>query len=287
MELIDKNIEEITELVTPSSIIKKLDTKTMENINIYRQDIINVLNNRDNRLVVIVGPCSIHDVSVALEYANFIKENKEKYKNLILVMRTYLAKPRTTIGWKGYLYDPDLNETNDLNLGIIKSRFILEEIAKKGVACSMEHLDNFTPQYFDDLLSWSAIGARSVESQIHRELSSGVSCPVGMKNTTSSDVTIAAQAIISASKPHVFLGCNKEGKISKVKTKGSRAKILACVGSAGAGFNFCCNHIVNPIIIGRIPIFIIDNNPGTSQGSKPKRIKIPRGSGADKSCIQP
>jgi len=238
MDLIDKNIEEITELVTPSSIIKKLDNKTMETINIYRQDIINVLNNRDNRLVVIVGPCSIHDVSVALEYANFIKENKEKYKNLILVMRTYLAKPRTTIGWKGYLYDPDLNETNDLNLGIIKSRFILEEIAKKGVACSMEHLDNFTPQYFDDLLSWSAIGARSVESQIHRELSSGVSCPVGMKNTTSSDVTIAAQAIISASKPHVFLGCNKDGKISKVKTKGNKnCHIILRGGNKGPNYS--------------------------------------------------
>jgi 3-deoxy-7-phosphoheptulonate synthase len=223
MELIDTNIEQISELSTPNQIIKKLDSQTLENIKNYRKDIENVLNNKDNRLVVIVGPCSIHSISVALDYANFIVSIKEKYKkSLIIIMRTYLAKPRTTIGWKGLIYDPDLNNTNDLNLGIIKSRFILEEISKKGVACSMEHLDNFTPQYFDDLLSWSSIGARSVESQIHRELSSGVSCPVGMKNTTSGDITIAAQAVISASKPHVFLGCNKDGKMSKVKTKGNK-----------------------------------------------------------------
>lgn len=238
MELVDKNIQENSELVVPNKIIKKLDNKTLESINSYRQDIINVLNNKDNRLVVVVGPCSIHDVSVALEYAEFLKNIKNKYKNLIIIMRTYLAKPRTTIGWKGFLYDPDLNNTNDLNLGIIKSRFILEEISKKGVACSMEHLDNFTPQYFDDLLSWSSIGARSVESQIHRELSSGVSCPVGMKNTTSGDTTISAQAIISASKPHVFLGCNKEGRISKVKTKGNKnCHIILRGGSNGPNYS--------------------------------------------------
>ena len=238
MELVDKNIQENTELVTPNSIIKKLDNITLETINSYRQDIINVLNNKDKRLVVIVGPCSIHDISVALEYAEFLKSIKQKYKNLILIMRTYLAKPRTTTGWKGFLYDPDLNETNDLNLGIIKSRFILEEISKKGVACSMEHLDNFTPQYFDDLLSWSSIGARSVESQIHRELSSGVSCPVGMKNTTSGDTTISAQAIISASKPHVFLGCNKNGRISKVKTKGNKnCHIILRGGNKGPNYS--------------------------------------------------
>jgi 3-deoxy-7-phosphoheptulonate synthase len=239
MELINTNILENSELITPNEIIKQLDDKTSNHIKNTRQDIINVLNDKDNRLVVIVGPCSIHDFTVALEYADFVKSMDKKYKNsLIIIMRTYLAKPRTTIGWKGVLYDPELNNKNDLNLGIIKSRIILDEISKKGVSCSMEHLDNFTPQYFDDLLSWSSIGARSVESQIHRELSSGVSCPVGMKNTTSGNITIAAQAIISASKPHIFLGCNKNGKISKVTTKGNvNCHIILRGGSDGPNFS--------------------------------------------------
>ena len=239
MENVNTNIKEITNLITPNELITKLDDKVYQNINEYRQDFENILKGKDNRLVVIVGPCSIHDTTVALYYADFIKNIKEKYQNtLLIIMRTYLSKPRTTVGWKGFMYDPNLDESNNLNLGLIKSRLVLEEIAKKGVACSMEHLDNFTPQYFDDLLSWSSIGARSVESQIHRELSSGITCPVGMKNTTSGNIEIAVQAIISASKPHSFLGCSKDGKISKVDTKGNKnCHIILRGGKSGPNYN--------------------------------------------------
>lgn len=222
-ELEDRNVLSYETLITPREL--KGSCGDLENgvTKETREKIEAIMERRSDKFLVVVGPCSIHDERVALEYAEFVREMNKKFgSRLVIVMRTYFTKPRTTVGWKGYLYDPDLNGSMSVNKGLVKTREILEKICGMGVACGMEHLDNITPQYFDDLLSWSAIGARSIESQIHRELSSGVSCPVGMKNTTSGGMSGAVHGVLSARARHTFLGCDKDGKISKVTTKGNK-----------------------------------------------------------------
>ena len=187
-----------------------------------RQEISDLVHGKDNRLLVIIGPCSIHDPKAALEYAERLLPLRKKYeKELLIVMRVYFEKPRTTVGWKGLINDPHLDGTFDINFGLRQARKLLLNLNEMGMPASTEFLDMITPQYYADLISWGAIGARTTESQVHRELSSGLSCPVGFKNGTDGNLKIAIDAIGAASHPHHFLSVTKTGHSAIVQTAGN------------------------------------------------------------------
>ncbi len=187
-----------------------------------RADVHNILTGKDDRLLVIVGPCSIHDTMAAHEYAGLLKAAKDEFKqDLVLIMRVYFEKPRTTVGWKGLINDPELNGSFNINKGLHIARQLLLDLNDSGVPAATEYLDLITPQYISDLISWGAIGARTTESQVHRELSSGLSCPVGFKNATDGSIKIAIDAINSAMSPHHFLSVTKEGRSAIFSTTGN------------------------------------------------------------------
>ena len=220
----DTRIKNIIQLESPDSIRERfpLNDKQIKVVINTRKEIEEVLDGKSNKLVVVMGPCSIHNTDEAIKYAYFLKNMRLKYENhLIIVMRTYFAKPRTTVGWKGLIYDPDLDGSYKIHQGVIKARKVLLDILDLGVPCSMEHLDTISPQYFDDLISWAAIGARTTESQIHRELASGISSPIGFKNGTGGSLSLAVNAIESSQREHCFMGCDTSGKISIISTKGN------------------------------------------------------------------
>ena len=187
-----------------------------------RRQIVDILNGAEDRLVVVVGPCSIHDPEAAREYAGLLKQAiAELSADLMIVMRVYFEKPRTTIGWKGLINDPYFDESFRISDGLRIARRLLLDLAEMGVTAGTEYLDMISPQYVADLVSWGAIGARTTESQVHRQLASGLSCPVGFKNGTSGNVQIAAEAILSATHPHTFLGTSETGQASILLTSGN------------------------------------------------------------------
>ena len=187
-----------------------------------RNEISQILHNKDDRLFVVVGPCSIHDPESALEYAEKLSiENKKLNKNILIIMRVYFEKPRTTVGWKGLINDPDINETFNIAKGVELARKLLINIAELGLPAGTEFLDPISPQYVTDVISWGAIGARTAESQIHRELASGLSCPIGIKNGTDGGLKAAIDGIQAANHSHVFLGATKEADIAMLKTAGN------------------------------------------------------------------
>ena len=188
-----------------------------------RREVSDILHGNDDRLVVVVGPCSIHDPESAIEYAERLKSLEVKFSdNLKIVMRVYFEKPRTTVGWKGLINDPNLDDSYDVNKGLREARKILLNINEIGLPAATEYLDIITPQYISDLISWGAIGARTTESQVHRELASGLSCPVGFKNSTNGSIQVAIDAIGSASQPHIFLSITKEGKSAIFNSSGNK-----------------------------------------------------------------
>jgi len=187
-----------------------------------RNEISQILHNKDDRLLVVSGPCSIHDTESALEYASWLKTQSDKYKdNLLIVMRVYFEKPRTTVGWKGLINDPDLDGSYKISKGVEMARKLLIDIADLDMPAGTEFLDPISPQYVTDLISWGAIGARTAESQIHRELASGLSCPIGIKNGTNGSLKAAIDGIQAANHSHVFLGATKEAEIAMLKTAGN------------------------------------------------------------------
>ena len=187
-----------------------------------RNEVSQILHDKDDRVFVVVGPCSIHDPESALEYAQRLVTESQKYsENLLIIMRVYFEKPRTTVGWKGLINDPDINETFNISKGIEMARKLLIDIAKLGLPAGTEFLDPISPQYVTDVISWGAIGARTAESQIHRELASGLSCPVGIKNGTTGGLKAAIDGIQAANHSHVFLGATKESDIAMLKTAGN------------------------------------------------------------------
>jgi 3-deoxy-7-phosphoheptulonate synthase len=188
-----------------------------------RRQIVDILNGVDDRLVVVVGPCSIHDPVAAREYAGLLKEAiAELADELMIVMRVYFEKPRTTLGWKGLINDPYFDESFRISDGLRIARHLLFDLAEMGVPAGTEYLDMISPQYVSDLVSWGAIGARTTESQVHRQLVSGLSCPVGFKNGTSGNVQIAIEAIVSANHPHTFLGTSETGQAAILLTTGNQ-----------------------------------------------------------------
>jgi 3-deoxy-7-phosphoheptulonate synthase len=187
-----------------------------------RQEIVDILNGRDHRLLVVAGPCSIHDPAAAREYARLLKKAIAEFsQDLRIVMRVYFEKPRTTLGWKGLINDPYLDESFRINDGLRLARRLLLDLAEMGVPAGTEYLDMISPQYVAELVSWGAIGARTTESQVHRQLASGLSCPVGFKNGTSGNVQIAIEAILSAGHPHTFLGTSAHGQSAILFTSGN------------------------------------------------------------------
>ena len=199
-----------------------------------REALRNILDRKDHRLFAVVGPCSIHDPVAGLDYARRLKALADEIGDtLLLVMRVYFEKPRTTTGWKGYINDPDMDDSFQVNKGMEKARAFLRDVAELGLPAATEALDPISQQYLGDLIAWTAIGARTAESQTHREMSSGLSTPVGFKNGTNGDVSIAVNAILSASRPHNFLGINGEGKTSIVRTRGNPYGHLVLRGGDG------------------------------------------------------
>jgi 3-deoxy-7-phosphoheptulonate synthase len=220
----DLRIREIKQLLPPAQVLREFPISQEAAQTVYetRQAIHRILHGADDRLLVIIGPCSIHDVKAAKEYAGKLREAKQRLAaDLLIVMRVYFEKPRTTVGWKGLINDPNLDGTFRINDGLRMGRQLLLELNESGMPAGCEFLDMITPQYVADLVSWGAIGARTTESQVHRELASGLSCPVGFKNGTDGNVRIALDAIRAAQVPHHFLSVTKEGHSAIVATTGN------------------------------------------------------------------
>ena len=231
----DIRIDEIRQLLPPSVLLAELPIleSSAQLINSTRSDIENVLNGLSDKLLVVVGPCSIHDQKAAIDYAEHVKKWISKYSNdLLIVMRVYFEKPRTTVGWKGLINDPSLDNSFDINNGLKIARSLLSEINEMGVPAGTEFLDAISPQYYADLISWGAIGARTTESQIHRELASGLSMPIGFKNGTGGSIKIAVDGIKAASQPHHFLSVTKQGVSGIVKTRGNKSCHIILRGSS-------------------------------------------------------
>lgn len=235
-----------TEVVTsPASLLEELPLteEAAWTVQSTRKGIKSVLEGEDDRLMVVVGPCSIHDPEAAREYAQRLKKVRERLANdLVIIMRVYFEKPRTTVGWKGLLNDPYLDSSFKINDGLRIGRQLLRDLAEMGVPAGTEFLDLMTPQYYTDLVSWGAIGARTTESQVHRELASGLSCPIGFKNGTSGNLQIAIEAIVSASHPHCFLGHTKQGQSAIFTTRGNPDCHIILRGGRGTT-NYDAEHV--------------------------------------------
>ena len=220
----DVRIREIKELSPPGHILREFPaTEAAAEVTYQaRQGLHRILHGADDRLVVVIGPCSIHDYDAAMEYARKLSSVRERYEaDLLILMRVYFEKPRTTVGWKGLINDPRLDGSFKINDGLRLARKLLWEINELGLPCATEFLDTITPQYTADLIAWGAIGARTTESQVHRELASGLSCPVGFKNGTDGNIRIAVDAIKAAASPHHFLSVTKAGHSAIVSTNGN------------------------------------------------------------------
>ena len=237
----DLRIREMKELTPPSHLIREFgcSDKAATTAADARIALHRILHGQDDRLMVVIGPCSIHDTKAAMEYANrLVKERARFAGELEIVMRVYFEKPRTTVGWKGLIMDPHLDGTNDIPTGLRMARKFLRDVLDLGLPTATEMLDPITPQYIADLTCWSAIGARTTESQTHRQMASGLSMPVGFKNTTSGGVMAAINAIKAAMQPLTFLGIGEDGRASVVNTTGNPAcHIILRGGDDGPNFN--------------------------------------------------
>lgn len=226
MEITDNlNIVQFKPLITPEQLKEKypLTDEIAHLVAESRRVIQAILTNKDKRRIVIAGPCSLHDSKASFDYAGRLKKLQDKFRQkLLIIMRTYFEKPRTTLGWKGMLYDPYLDGTDNIEEGFNRARDILLEIGKIGLPCATEFLDPIVPQYIADLISWAAIGARTAESQIHRQMASGLSMPIGFKNSTDGNLTPAVDAVSAAASPHSFLGISRNGQVIIAETRGNK-----------------------------------------------------------------
>ena len=266
----DVRIREIKTLITPLDLLGRLKESqaSMQNIIKTRADIHNVLHQIDDRLLVIIGPCSIHDSEAGLEYAQRLMELRNSLsEDLIIVMRVYFEKPRTTVGWKGLINDPHLDGSYAINEGLALARKFLLEVNELGMPAGAEFLDTITPQYIADLVCWGAIGARTTESQVHRELASGLSCPVGFKNGTDGNVRVAIDAIKTAKSPHHFLSVTKEGQSAIISTAGNDDCHVILRGGKVPNFDAvsvdaACIKLASA---GLLPMLMIDCSHGNCQ----------------------
>jgi 3-deoxy-7-phosphoheptulonate synthase len=277
----DLRIKEIKELVPPSHVLREFPVSEKAAKAVYetRGAIHRILHGADDRLLVIMGPCSIHDVKAATEYATRLKEAKDRLaQDLLIVMRVYFEKPRTTVGWKGLINDPRLDGSFRINEGLRVARELLLDLNDIGMPVGCEFLDMITPQYIADLVSWGAIGARTTESQIHRELASGLSCPVGFKNGTDGNIRIALDAIRAAQAPHHFLSVTKGGHSAIVSTTGNEDCHIILRGGKqpnydAASVDAAAKGLAEAGIPGRL---MIDFSHGNSSKNPEKQVDVGR-----------
>lgn len=275
----DVRVLEIKPLVKPAELLSRLQESTVSTQNILktRSAIHHILHQGDDRLLVIVGPCSIHDTEAGMEYARRLLDVRQRLGGeLLIVMRVYFEKPRTTVGWKGLINDPHLDGTYDINLGLEKARRFLLDVNEIGMPAATEFLDVVSPQYTADLVSWGAIGARTTESQIHRELASGLSCPVGFKNGTDGGVKVAIDAIKAAASPHHFLSVTKEGESAIFATKGNEDCHVILRGGKAPNFDALsvaavCDQLADA---GLAPVLMVDCSHGNSQKQYKNQISV-------------
>lgn len=241
----DVRITDIRPLISPAILMQDFPVSPGAAKMVFdtREEFRRILEQEDDRLAVMVGPCSIHDTAAAVDYAGRLAAAREAYKkDLLLIMRVYFEKPRTTVGWKGLINDPFMDETYNINSGLRMARGLLVRLAEMGIPAATEFLDVITPQYISDLIAWGAIGARTTESQVHRELASGLSMPIGFKNGTTGSIQIAVDGIISAAHPHCFLSVTKQGVSAIVSTAGNKSCHLILRGSS-QGPNYGAEHV--------------------------------------------
>ena len=276
----DLRISKITPLISPAVLSHQLplSDSAAKVVTTARLEAEAILNGSDDRLLVVVGPCSIHDPSAALEYAQLLKKSATHFqKDLLIIMRVYFEKPRTTVGWKGLINDPNLDNSFDINRGLRSARELLLQLAEMGIPAGSEFLDAISPQYLADLISWGAIGARTTESQIHRELTSGLSMPVGFKNGTSGSIQIALDAIRASSKPHHFLSVTKQGVSAIVTTSGNKTCHLILRGGKN-GPNYSHPEIENVSAqlsaLGLPPQIMVDCSHGNSNKDYRNQPKV-------------
>ena len=230
------NVVSQSVLQTPADLTAQVPLSEKASITVSngRSAVQDILDRKDHRLMVVVGPCSIHDVNAAKDYAErLLKLSKDVENELLIIMRVYFEKPRTTVGWKGLINDPHLDDSFKIEEGLKIGRQLLADLADLGIPTATEALDPISPQYLQDLVTWSAIGARTTESQTHREMSSGLSCPVGFKNGTDGGLDVAINALLSVSNPHRFLGINSKGQVSVVHTRGNAYGHIVLRGGGG------------------------------------------------------
>jgi 3-deoxy-7-phosphoheptulonate synthase len=280
----DVRIREIKELAPPSHLLRELPCSDRAARVTYdaRQAIHRILHGMDDRLLVVVGPCSIHDPAAAMAYARrLVAERARLAEDLEIVMRVYFEKPRTTVGWKGLINDPDLDNSFQINKGLRLARNLLLDINELGLPAGSEFLDMITPQYIADLIAWGAIGARTTESQVHRELASGLSCPVGFKNGTDGSLRIAFDAIKAASQPHHFLSVTKGGHSAIVSTNGNEDCHVILRGGKAPNFDrdavdAACREAATAALACRL---MIDASHGNSQKKPENQVPVLRNVG--------
>jgi len=271
-QLQDRRVMGYDPLIQPALLKHEIDTSptSRRTVASARYNAARIVAGHDDRVLVVVGPCSIHSSEQALEYARMLKAKIESWPNLLIIMRAYFEKPRTTVGWKGLINDPEINGTFQINKGLRIGRRLLCDITDLGVPIGCELLDTISAQYISDLISWGAIGARTTESQLHRELASGVSFPIGFKNGTDGSVTVAIDAMHSASNPHAFMGVTEQGLAAIVKTRGNQDVHVILRGGT-RGPNYASDHVKEASKIiekksnTRCPSIMIDCSHGNSQ----------------------
>ena len=278
-DLDDVRIQRIRPLLPPEILLEEipLTENCALTIKLGRNLISRILNGTDDRLLVIVGPCSIHDPASALEYARRLVGIRDRFPNLFIVMRVYFEKPRTTVGWKGLINDPNLDGSYRINDGLRLARTLLRDINELGLACAVEFLDTISPQFLADLVAWGAIGARTTESQVHRELSSGLSMPIGFKNSTSGDYQICVDALLASRSPHCFLSVTKQGLSAIVETTGNIDTHVILRGSK-SGPNYdesSIMQVVNMLKKNNLPTkLMVDCSHGNSQKQFKKQLDV-------------
>ena len=277
----DLRIRAITRLSTPAEVMRDcaVTDAAMATVDASRQALHGILAGSDDRLAVVIGPCSIHDTRAALEYASRLAPlRRELGDALEIVMRVYFEKPRTTVGWKGLINDPDLDGSFQIDKGLRLARGLLRDINALGVPAGCEFLDMITPQYIADLVAWGAIGARTTESQVHREMASGLSCPVGFKNGTDGNVKIAVDAVQAASQPHHFMAVTKDGQAAVATTSGNGdCHVILRGGKApnydAASVDAACTAIGKAGLTGRVMIDVSHATSGKKPENQPRVVE--------------
>lgn len=263
-KLINTRVLDVISISSPNEVVAEIpqSEESKETVLAARGEIVDIIHRKSRKLMVVIGPCSIHDPKAAIEYAEWLKTQRQKFgQELEIIMRAYLEKPRTTIGWKGIINDPHLDGSAHMDEGVRIARKLLRDITSLGVPVATELLDIRTPQYVADLISWGAIGARTIESQLHRELVSGVSFPVGLKNGTAGGIQIAIDAINTAENKHNFIGIDMDGHTAIIKTSGNKDTFLILRGSR-QGPNYSAESVQNTLKLiseaGKNPSLMID-----------------------------